>query len=121
MPRGCPCYHSSYPGTKLLPDGLQESSARVGGIRESSARAGGIQESSARAGGIRESSARAGGTLESSAQAGGRAQLTKALHLCSAGPAGPGLHRGQCMAIHQHVILEGKTHTGASEVDRLST
>ena len=72
MPRGCPCCHASYPGTKLLPDGLRESSAR----------------------------------------AGGRTQPTKTLHLCSAGPAVPGPHRGLSTAIHQHVISEEKRTQG---------
>jgi len=72
MPRGCSRCHTSYPRTKLLPDGLQESSA----------------------------------------WAGGRAQPTKTLHLCSAGPAMPGPP-----ARH----LGGKMHAGASGADREST
>lgn len=78
---GCPCCHASYLGTKLLPNGLRESSAR----------------------------------------AGGRAQPTKTLHLCSAGPAVPGPHGGPRATIHQHVTSEEKTHAGASEADRVST
>lgn len=78
---GCPRCQASYPGTKPLPNGLRESSAR----------------------------------------AGGRAQPTKTLHLCSAGPAVPGPHGGPRATIHQHVTSEEKTHAGASEADRVST